>query len=1046
MATNIYIHLIRQNIITKIITKIIINNFDNMEQEQNTLSLPQPEQLINSLNKFDKNSAQEVISSLEAVKIILLSNDYAPFLPHALQMLPLILKQGSSKQQPNVRTLATEVASIVVDKISPNSTGQVLSTIFDSIKVGEDWQTRVLAITLLTKLADLAPMQTSVNLSAIVPELTPHMNDVKKNVKDAAVAAMSACCDVIGNKDIEHMTAHIIRAIMTPSEVPELMHKLAGVVFVQSVKSSALAMVSPLLLRGLNANVNATKRQSAVIIENMSKLVDDPVDAMPFLPTLLPSLAKAADVMSDPEARNIMERALGQLQRLEKLCSTLKSNILDVKKVQESIRSKCNVGNVMVEYLSYIICSLTSLRDFNGDAWSEVSTNLSYCGTDVISTEDSVRITGELLEECKAMVKQEEVVEEDDDAEVLCDCNFTLAYGTKILLHNTNMKLKRGHTYGLISDIQAGKSTFMRSLANGSVEGFPDPSQVRCAFVSGEVIGELSHLSVVDYILSDEALANMPREEVVKYLESIGFGDNAPASCSTLVSNCSGGWKKRVFLTQAMLKNPDILLADNILSHLDIVNMAWVKRYIQSLKGVTIIMVAKDQQFLNDCCTDIIKMENLKIHQFRGNLDAYFVKYPEDRKLFQFNECDLKLAFPPVTQVQGVKSKSKALIKLNDCTFTYPGNSSPTIYNISAQVSMASKIGLYGPNGGGKSTTIKLITGEIEPQTGTVEVNENCRVAYISQHAFHHIEHHMDKTPSQYVQWRFSGGVDKEGIVKLTMIPTEEEKQLQQKPFEFSWREEDTGLVRKANKVISEFTGVRKESKSREYEYEVKFKDGTENLVPKSLLVKQGFEKKTKEIDMKIAQTTGLNMKALTTANIEAHFKNCCNLDPEYVSHHRISQLADGIKALVAIGASVFFHPHVIIIDEPTNFLSGNTLIGFANALKQFEGGVVVVTHDKAFAEHVTTQTWSVNNGRLAVSGEDSNWMNNQEDNIKKLSDVPMETVQKDRFGNETEIKIKKVLSKRDEKLKLKEITKKLKNGEELDDDENDLAIQHNLL
>ena len=113
------------------------------------------------------------------------------------------------------------------------------------------------------------------------------MWDTKKQIKNASTNAMKAALNVIGNKDIEHMTGEILTAITKPKEVPEIMHKMAGVTFVQSVESPALAMVVPLLLRGLREKAIATKRQSAVIINNMSKLVDNPIDAAPFLPLLL---------------------------------------------------------------------------------------------------------------------------------------------------------------------------------------------------------------------------------------------------------------------------------------------------------------------------------------------------------------------------------------------------------------------------------------------------------------------------------------------------------------------------------------------------------------------------------------------------------------------------------------------------------------------------------------------------------------------------------------------------------------------------------------
>jgi elongation factor 3 len=459
-------------------------------------------------------------------------------------------------------------------------------------------------------------------------------------------------------------------------------------------------------------------------------------------------------------------------------------------------------------------------------------------------------------------------------------------------------------------------------------------------------------------------------------------------------------------------------------------------------------MVSKDVGFLNQCCTDIIKIDNLKLYQTKGNLDVHFQKYPEDRNLFQIKESDIKFTFPPVSAVDGVKSKTKSLMKMTNVTFTYPGNTVPTIFDISVQVSMGTKAALQGPNGHGKSTMIIVLTGEVVPEKGVVETNPNTRVSYIAQHAFHHIENHLDLTPKQYIQWRFSSGVDKEGIVKLSMIPTEEEKELQREQFEFSWKDEETDTVKKGMKIISEFSGGRRENRSKEYEYEVKFRDGSENWVPISTLIKRGFDKKTKEIDMKIAQTNGLNMKALTTANIEKHFKDCTGLDSEYVSHYRIGQLSDGQKSLVTIAAAVYFNPHIIIIDEPTNYLSGQTLIAFANAMKAFDGGIIVVTHDLPFSQYVSTQAWTIYEGRLTITGE--GWMEQADtlNKIKKNEELKFdqETEKIDRYGNVEKIVKVKTLSKRDEKMRLKDIQKKIKNGEELTDEEFEIATQNKLV
>jgi elongation factor 3 len=774
----------------------------------------------------------------------------------------------------------------------------------------------------------------------------------------------------------------------------------------------------------------------------MSKLVDDPLDAAPFLPRLLPALRDSATNMSDPEARTVMERALAQLERLDRMLSTLKTNKLDINMLETEINSRAQLNQMIVTYIAYQCSTLTLTNDFTEQSWNEITSQLEL----YLEPSLGLKLEEQLKQMCKDMTKQVEKVEDDDNDEVLCDCQFTLAYGTKILLHNTRMKLKRGHKYGLIGAISSGKSTFLKSMANGSLEGFPDPTVLKTVYVQADILGELSHLSCLDYVMQDQQIIGLSKEDVLAALNDMGFNESSPAKPSHPVHTFSGGYRIKMAMVQAMLKKPDILLLDEPVKHLDVLNIAWVKNYISSLKNVTCIMVSKNRGFLTECCTDIINIDHLKLTQHRGNLESFLTAHPEYEKYYAIKEdTEMKFQFPPVSQVEGVKSKGRALMKMTNCTFTYPGNETPTIFNISAQVSMGSKTAVYGPNGHGKSTMIKVLTGEVVPQIGEVYSHENARVAYIAQHAFHHIEHHLDKTPKEYLQWRYSGMVDKEGIVKLSMMPTEEELKLQKEPFEFSWKDEETDTTKKAMKVIVEVTGNRKQNRSKEYEYEVKFKDGTEGMVDKNLMIKRGFDKKIKEVDLKIAQLTGLSIKPLTGANIEKHFKECCGLEPECISHQRISQLADGEKNLIVFGACVWNQPHIIIADEPTNFLSGRSLIALANALKTFDGGVVVITHDEEFAKHVCTQTWSIYNGILSVSGEESNWIANQEDKIKQISQAEMVTTITDRGGNTTEVKIKKKLSARDKKAKINVIKKKLDAGDELDSDEDELARENNM-
>merc|ERR1711988_110153 len=118
----------------------------------------------------------------------------------------------------------------------------------------------------------------------------------------------------------------------------------------------------------------------------------------------------------------------------------------------------------------------------------------------------------------------EEVVEEEhDDLEVLCDCEFSLAYGNRVLLHNTRLKLKKGKCYGLIGPNGAGKSTLMRSIAADLVEGFP--KEIRSVYVECDVSATHAEMSCVDFVHMDPLLNSKDKNEVAAMMTSVGFSE-----------------------------------------------------------------------------------------------------------------------------------------------------------------------------------------------------------------------------------------------------------------------------------------------------------------------------------------------------------------------------------------------------------------------------------------------------------------------------------------------------------------------------------------
>jgi elongation factor 3 len=128
-------------------------------------------------------------------------------------------------------------------------------------------------------------------------------------------------------------------------------------------------------------------------------------------------------------------------------------------------------------------------------------------------------------------------------------------------------------------------------------------------------------------------------------MATVGFTDDGKAKPNHAVSTLSGGWRMKLAMARAMLQRADILLLDEPTNHLDVINVAWVKNYINSLKNVTCIMVSHDSGFLRDCCTHILQIQRLKLRIFRGNLDSFIESNPEAKSYFNIKSSKLKFKY-----------------------------------------------------------------------------------------------------------------------------------------------------------------------------------------------------------------------------------------------------------------------------------------------------------------------------------------------------------------------------------------------------------------
>jgi len=256
----------------------------------------------------------------------------------------------------------------------------------------------------------------------------------------------------------------------------------------------------------------------------------------------------------------------------------------------------------------------------------------------------------------------------------------------------------------------------------------------------------------------------------------VGFTSGPDGRQSHKVGSLSGGWKMKLALARAMLMRADVFLLDEPTNHLDVANIAWLENYLKTNLNITSLIVSHDSSFLDAVCTDIYHYEQKKLVHYRGNLADFVKVKPEGKSYYTLSASQVQFKFPPPGILSGIKSNTRSILRMTNCSYTYPGSSKPSLSDVSCQLSLSSRVAIIGANGAGKSTLIKLLTGETIPQTGKVEKHPNLRIGYIKQHALEHVEMHLEKTPNQYLQWRYANGDDREVLMKQTRILTEEDR------------------------------------------------------------------------------------------------------------------------------------------------------------------------------------------------------------------------------------------------------------------------------
>ena len=344
---------------------------------------------------------------------------------------------------------------------------------------------------------------------------------------------------------------------------------------------------------------------------------------------------------------------------------------------------------------------------------------------------------------------------------------LTKSYGDRILFEDLTLGVFQGDKIGIIAPNGAGKTTFLNIIA-----GKEDYDSGNVVFRNGIRVGYLEQLPPMDSDMSVlEYTASGATEEdqwtgpdlARQLLYQFRITDvDAP------LRQLSGGQAKRVALAKVLMGKPDMLILDEPTNHLDIWMIEWLENYLTRQK-TTLLMVTHDRYFLDNVCNRIIEIDRGQAYSYQGNYDYYLQKREERMENMSAELAKVKNLLRTERewmrrqpQARGSKAKyridnfhqleekSRVDLRSRDVAInvksSYIGSKifeardvkksfgdKKILNGWSYDFARYEKVGIVGDNGAGKSTFIKLLLGELQPDSGSFDIGETVRWGYYSQ-------------------------------------------------------------------------------------------------------------------------------------------------------------------------------------------------------------------------------------------------------------------------------------------------------------------------
>ena len=344
------------------------------------------------------------------------------------------------------------------------------------------------------------------------------------------------------------------------------------------------------------------------------------------------------------------------------------------------------------------------------------------------------------------------------------------SYGIKPLLEGASLYLSRGDKVGVVGLNGMGKSTLLKIIAG--VEQYDSGSITKIPHLVIHYLPQQPDMQAGNTVLqqvflgASEELRQMKEYEAKSILTKLGISDFQQD-----VSTLSGGQKKRVAIASALATPCDLLILDEPTNHLDHHMVAWLEQTLQKFRGA-LLMITHDRYFLDRVSNKILEVNNGQIYQYESNYSGYLESKAQReemalsserkrqsllRKELQWIQRGVKARgtksrsrverfealrekeTPELPQQLEISSVGKKTIEVNHISKSY--GDKVLIQDFSYIVPRNGRIGIIGENGCGKSTLLQLLSGNLSPDTGTVEIGDTVKIGYYTQECKNMDEH-----------------------------------------------------------------------------------------------------------------------------------------------------------------------------------------------------------------------------------------------------------------------------------------------------------------